>query len=293
MSDVVNLANYLNLERPIATLDLETTGVDPEKDRICQIAITMHYLDRNPIAWVSLINPQQPSHPKALAAHGLTEDKLKDAPTFPSIGKELAKHLLDVDIMGYNVVFDIGFLRAEMKRHNIPFDWKGYTIDAYQIYSKLHTRHLLDAWLAYGGPGGNPMPEGSNLEGAHDAGVDVLATEQTLRGMLLQHPDIPRTVKELSEHCFPPVPNAIDESDGSPNWRPKFVYNDDDVPCINFGKWGRSGPYPMRKVPRDYYQFILSKDFSASVKKLAQDALNGKYPQRNLVDDAPTEEPVI
>ena len=291
--DIVNIADYLNLERPIATLDLETTGVDPETDRICQIAVTIHYTNRQPIAWTSLVNPQRQSHPGALETHGITDEMVKDAPTFKSIAEQLGPHLVNVDIMGYNVVFDIQFLKAEMKRCGIPFDWKGHTVDVYQIYRKLHKQKLINAWLQYGGPDGQPMPEGSTLEGAHDAGIDVLATEQTLRGMLLRHTDLPRDVKALSEHCFPVPEGAIDESDGSPNWRPKFIWHKDE-PCINFGKYARNHPHPMRKVPNDYYKYILSKDFSASCKDLAQRALAGKFPQRSIVDTAPpTEEPVV
>ena len=288
---MINLANNLSLQRPLAVMDLETTGLDPDKDRICQIAVTIHYTDKDPIPWVSLINPECPIRKEAADAHGITDEQVQESPTFRQIAPSLGPHLLGADIMGYNVVFDIDFFRAEMKRANYPWDWKGYTIDAYQIYRRMMPHNLEAAYLEFGGESGEPLPTGTTLEGAHDAGVDVSATEAVLRGQLLRFRDeLPRTVKELAAFCFPPVEGAIDESGGRPNWKPKFIWKD-DVPCINFGKYARNGPYPMRKVPRDYYEFILSKDFSPSAKALARDALRGVYPTRDQQLPMEEEEP--
>lgn len=286
--DQINLANNLSLARPLATLDLETTGLDSEQDRICQIACTIHYPDRDPIVWVSVIDPEVDIPKEVSDVHGITREKAKEGPTWAQVGPNLAPHLLSADIMGYNVSFDIGFVKSEMKRINVPFPWKNYVVDALMIYRKMLPHDLEHAYLEYGGPDGQPLPRGAALEGAHDAGIDVLATEYVLRGQLLRYHDkLPRTVKELSQYCFPPPKDAIDKNDESiPNWKPKFIWKG-DVPCINFGKYAKNGPCPMNRVPKDYYQFMLDKNFTPSSKELARNALRGIYPKKDLLHEDP------
>lgn len=269
----VNLAQYLVLERPLAVLDLETTGFDETKDRICQISVTIHYLQRDPIHWESLVNPECPIM-NAKESHGITDDRVREAPTFRMMAAALAPKLLNVDIMGYNVDFDIKFLRAEMKRAGVDWAWKGYTVDSYIIYRKKKAHNLTNAYLEYGGENGEPLPAGTTLEGAHDAGVDVRATEIVLRGQLLRHSDLPKTVKELSQWCFPLKANAIDASG-------KFVWNDKGEPCIAFGKHAKNGPCPMRNVERNYWKFITDNDFPQDCKEIASAAMMGIYPTRS------------
>lgn len=269
----VNLAQYLTLERPLAVLDLETTGFDETKDRICQIGLTIHYTHRDPIKWSSLVNPECPIL-NAKESHGITDEAVRDSPKWREIAPALAPKILNVDFMGYNVDFDLKFMRAEMKRSGTVWNWEGCVIDSYQIYRKKKPHNLGNAYQEYGGEDGNPLPPGTKLEGAHDAGIDVTATEVVLRGQLLRHSDLPRTVKELAAWCFPLRANAIDKEG-------KFVWNDKGEPCISFGKHAKAQPgglCPMHKVPRDYWKFICDNDFPPDVKTLAANAMNGMYP---------------
>lgn len=270
---MVNLAEILQLDRPLAVLDLETTGFDETKDRICQIGVTVHYPHRDPIKWASLVDPQCPIT-NGKESHGITDEDVRGKPTFRQIAPVLAPKILNVDIMGYNVEFDIKFLRAEMQRCGVNWPWSGHIVDAYRIYRKMMPHNLSNAYIEFGGENGTALPPGSRLEGAHDAGVDVTATEIVLRGQLLRWPNIPRTVRELAEFCFPPVKDAIDKAG-------KFVWKGDE-PCINFGKYAKNGPCPMKQVGRDYWKFICDNDFPPDVKELAAAAMSGVYPQRNL-----------
>ncbi len=270
----VNLAQFLTLERPLAVLDLETTGFDADTDRIIQISLTMHYPARDPIVWASYIDPQRPIL-NAAESHKITDDMVRGATTFEALAPVLAPKITNVDIMGYNVEFDVKFLRGQFKRVNVPWPWQGYMIDAFEIYRKKITRTLADAYVEYGGEDGSPLPRGTKLEGAHDAAVDVSTTEIVLRGQLLRHADLPRTPKGLQDFCFPAKEDWIDS-------RGKFLFVD-GVPHINFGKHVKNNggkSLPMTAVPRDYYQYMMGVVQETDMKEILQAAAMGVYPTK-------------
>lgn len=270
----VNLAEYLTLERPLACIDLETTGFDESKDRICQISVTIHYPHREPIQWATLVDPQCPIT-NAKESHGITDEAVRGKPTFALIAPALAPKILHVDITGYNPMFDIKFLRAEMKRAGVIWPWNNHIVDSWTIYKRKLPHNLGNAYVEYGGENGEPLPRGSRLEGAHQADVDVAASEIVLRGQLLRHTDLPRDVKSLSLWCFPLQGNEIDTNG-------KFVWID-GVPCITFGKYVKQNggkPVPMSSVDRNYWKFILDNDFPADCKEIAAAAMMGVYPKK-------------
>jgi DNA polymerase-3 subunit epsilon len=263
------LNKYLTLIRPLAVMDLETTGLNPEVDRVIQIGLTIHYPDRDPIAWASYVNPETPILNKQ---HGISDADVADHPPFRDMAPRLVTHLIDVDIAGYNVTFDIGFMKAEMKRAGVDWPWNGHIIDALQIYKIKRGHTLTNAYLEFGGEDGNPLPPGSEFEGAHDAGKDVAATEIVLRGQLLRFSNLPRTVKELADFCFPHPENAIDKTG-------KFIWVGGDA-AFNFGKW--RGKLLKNPEVRGYLKWIATVgEFPEEVKNIAQDALDGNFPVKS------------
>lgn len=274
---MINLADYLELTRALAVFDLETTGTDETKDRVWQIGLTMHYPDKEPVKWVQRFNPECLIINTQEFDHGVTTEDLASEPLFSQYARVLAEKLTDVDFMGYNVVFDIKFLAAEMARAGVPWHWKGGIVDAYQIYKKQKPHDLTHAYMEFGGPAGQPLEE--SFDNAHDAGADVAATEAVLRGQLLRWPMLPRTVEGLEKEFLPDRANAIDLIG-------KFVWVEDE-PCIAFGKHADKGPFPMRKVPPDYWGWMVNQDFSADCKALARDAKRGIFPKRQHGDDYP------
>lgn len=254
------LNSILQLERPLAVLDLESTGVNVDQDRIVQIAITIHYPHRDPIAWTTLINPERPipnSH-----VHGVKDDDVVDHPRFVQVAPALAPKLLKADIAGYNVTFDVNLLRAEMRRANVEWNWEGHMIDAYQIFRMKVGHTLTNAYKRFVDPAGFPD--------AHDAGKDVAATEKVLHAQLREFTDLPRTVKALSEVCFPKPQDAVDGSG-------KFVWREGSVVC-NFGK--HKG-VKLENMPRAYLTWMFETgDFRDDVKTLVQNALQGGYPTK-------------
>ena len=257
-------------------LDLETTGLNPEVDRIIQIAVTLHYVDKEPISWCSLIDPEIPimntgkhqvteldmrscTKCKRIREHHEDEDhEFARVPMFRDIAHKLAPRILHVDVCGYNVSFDLGFLKAEMKRAEAHWPWDGHIIDPLHIYKIKRGHTLSNAYIEY--------VDAKGFENAHDAGADVRATELVLAGQLDRHPDLPRNVKELSSFCFPHPEGAIDQ-------KGRFIWVGDE-PAINFGKFrGKL----LKDVDKFYLHWIMKNDFPPEIKTLVDSALKGIF----------------
>lgn len=259
------LNKILKLERPLAFVDLETTGINPNKDRIIQIAITIHYLHRDPIAWSTLVDPEIPI--KNFGQHNITDEDVKGMPVFGQIAPALAPKINNVDFAGHNVDFDLRFLKAEMTRANVYWNWQGYIIDTCQICRIKIPHTLNNAYKRFVDPKGIPLKEDGS-QGAHDAANDVAATEKILYAQLLEFEDLPRTVKELAEVCINRNKDSIDKSG-------KFIWIGDEA-CINFGKHKGT---PLRNVSKDYLVWMINTpNFPEDAILIAGDALKGKYP---------------
>lgn len=256
---MVNLAQILTLERPLAILDLETTGLNPERDRITQMGVTIHYPHRDPIAWETLVDPEMPIPGESTKITGITNDMVRGQPTFKMIGPALAPKLTNIDIGGYNVEFDIGFLRVEMRRIGVIWAWDGYVIDAYQIFRRKMPHTLQSAYCEY--------VDSEGFKGAHAAGNDVAATESVLAGQLEQHRDLPRTVRELSDYCFPNFVPGLDRA-GKLAWRGNEC-------ILTFGKWNGAA---LGSVDIGYLQWCIKGNFPEDFKAILKLALSGQYP---------------
>lgn len=261
------LNKLLRLERPLAFLDLETTGLNKDRDRIIQIAVTIHYPHRDPIAWASLVNPGVPITNQG--SHHITDADVADAPMFKEIAPALAPKILEVDIAGHNVGgFDVDFLKAEMSRCGVSWLWNGHVVDTLSI-CRLKLPHTLgNAYKRFVDPAG--------IKDAHDAANDVIATEKVLAAQLNEFQDLPRTVKELAEFCLNRNPNAIDK-------KGKFVW-DGDLPCITFGKHrGKSLQYIVQ-TDRKYLIWLINdaKDFPDDALLICAAALKNEFPVKTI-----------
>ena len=138
----------LQLQRPIAFFDLETTGVDAAKDRIVEIAVIKLMPDGTRLPWVKRINPEIPIPPETSAIHGIFDADVADAPTFKAIAHELKDFLLNCDLGGYNSnKFDIPALAEAFLRVNIPVDFKTRKlVDVQQVFFKKEARTLSAAY---------------------------------------------------------------------------------------------------------------------------------------------------
>ena len=217
------LAAHLVLTRPLVCVDLEATGVWPGHDRIVQIAAASIFPDGSVSTWSSLVNPEQPMPPAALAIHGITDAMVASAPTFAQLAQTVGALLSECDLTGYNVArFDRRLLAAEFRRAGVEDPTVGaFVIDAYTIFVRQEPRSLDGALRFYG------VEAGQAHRQAHDASSDVEATVAVLAAQLNTYPDLPKTVTELHDWLYPIDPNRID-ADGKLVWH-------DGVATVTFG----------------------------------------------------------
>lgn len=154
-------------------LDLETTGLDINESRIVQIAALKITETGEEELKDILVNPTIPIPKEASDIHGITEDKVKDAPTFNQISKSLYKWLNGYDLITYNGnKFDLPVLQSEFKRVGIELNLdKVSLVDSLVIERLLNPNTLSSVYYRY---------TGKELEGAHDAKNDILALKEIL-----------------------------------------------------------------------------------------------------------------
>ena len=184
----------LNLARPLAFVDLETTGLDIFRDRIIEIAILKAFPDGKEEIRTRRLNPGMAIPEKSTQFHGIKDVDVAGKPTFEMVAQSLFKYLDGCDFSGYNLIrFDLPFLSAEFARCGLNFAWADRkVIDTMVIYHQKDPRNLAAATRKYCG---------HDLEGAHGAEADVKAAARVLEGQLSIHKDIPKTVQGLNAMC--------------------------------------------------------------------------------------------
>jgi DNA polymerase-3 subunit epsilon len=151
-------------------VDLETTGLNVQFDRICQIGIVLH----DGTEWSTLINPLQSIAKDSTKIHGITDEMVENAPTIQDISDRLIHSLEEADVfIAYNFSFDFQFLQAELyrARNYLLKESKFIFIDPYRIFKKMYPRNLANAYKFY---------TGKEFLNAHDALEDIKATKEIL-----------------------------------------------------------------------------------------------------------------
>jgi DNA polymerase-3 subunit epsilon len=138
---------HLRLERPLAVLDLESTGVDPARDRIVEVAVLKLTPGAEPIRFRRLVNPGVPIPPSASAVHGIRDEDVAERPRFAAVAPRLARLLVDADLAGFGLTtFDLPLLLAEFARAGIRFPLGGRAVvDVLRLYRARHPRDLAAA----------------------------------------------------------------------------------------------------------------------------------------------------
>lgn len=242
----------LNLKNPIIFFDLETTGVDIMRDRIVELSLIKVYPNGDEVAKSRRLNPERHIPEEATAVHGITDDDVKDAPTFRQVAKDLARIFEGCDVAGFNSNrFDIPLLEEEFLRAGVDFDFsKRRFIDVQTIFHKMEQRTLIAAYKFYCG---------KNLEDAHSAEADTRATYEVLKAQLDRYPNLENDVAFLSE--FSSHNKNVDLAG-------RMIYNDDKVEVFNFGKHkGKPVEEVLKKEP-SYYGWMMQGDFPLNTKKM-------------------------
>ena len=247
------------LEKPLAILDLETTGLDPQKDRIVEISILRVCPDGKSIQRTYRIDPGMPIPAEAAAIHGITDAEVAGEPEFAELAEELRALLEGCDLCGFNLKkFDLRMLQAEFTRVGRPLALEGRAIvDPLQIYHQRERRDLAAAVRFY---------LGREHEEAHSAAGDVLVTAKILDAMVVRYTDLPTSVVGL--HRLYQDPACVD-SDG-------FFRRVEGQ--IRFVK-GKHRGEPLTEVARrwpSYLEWMLGQSFPEDTKSVVRDALGAR-----------------
>lgn len=191
----------LKLKRAIVFFDLETTGLDTEKDRIVQFAAIRIEPDGGQAIMVHVINPGIPIPQEASDVHGYTDEMVRDKPGIMELAGSIHEFFQEADIAGYNITrFDVPLLWNELKRCGYDLDMKGVNcLDVSENFFKKEPRDLDGASRFY---------LGKKTENLHDALIDVQTTMAVLNAQIDRYDDLPEDPAEIIATVRDP--NAID-----------------------------------------------------------------------------------
>lgn len=254
----------LQLDRPLAVIDLETTGLNPRVDRIVEMAILKLMPDGRREDHVFRINPGMPIPPVVTAIHGITDADVAGKPSFADLAPKIWELLDGCDLAGFGIVrYDVLMLREEFARCAMTFQEAGRRLlDAQRIYHKKEPRDLTAALAFYCN---------EQHVDAHGAKADCEAALKVLAAQLRKYGDLPQDLDALDDYCSMRQPDWADQT-GKLRW-----VNGEIV--INFGK--QCLGQKLRELARENQKFLhwlLKSDFPCDTKQIVGDALEGKYP---------------
>ncbi len=242
----------LNLKNPIIFFDLETTGINIASDRIVEIAYLKVDLNGNETSKTLRLNPGMPIPEKVTAIHGISDDDVKDAPSFNEVAKSLAREFEGCDLAGYNSVkFDIPLLAEEFLRSGVDIDLKRRKfVDVQVIFMKMEPRTLSAAYKFF---------VNKELNNAHSAEADTLATYEVLQAQLDRYPNLENDIAKLAE--FSAHTRNVD-------FAGRIIYDENDVEVFNFGKYKGTPVIEVLNKDPGYYGWMMNGDFPLYTKKV-------------------------
>ncbi|MFH1594576.1 MAG: exonuclease domain-containing protein [Candidatus Omnitrophota bacterium] len=255
----------MKIARPLVILDLETTGTWIERDRIVEIGMIKCLTDGSKIEFVKRTNPGMPMPSAVTKITGINDKDLEGAPPFKAIAKEVLSFIGDSDLAGFGIErFDLPILERELVEAGLRFERRDRIVyDAQKIYHIHEKRTLTAAYQFYCQ---------KELVNAHSALGDVEATLEILGAQVKKYGAIDTGVESLREIDYERSTQYFDKER-------KFRWWNGELYPV-FGKFARK--QSIRKIAQkepSYLQWILSQDFSKTVKDMIRDALGGKYPK--------------
>lgn len=255
----------LNLKRPIAFFDLETTGLNTSHDRIVEMSVLKINVNGEEEQRVWLLNPEIPISAESTSVHGYTNEMVADKPTFREKAKEIALFIGNADLAGYNILkFDLPLLVEEFLRVDYDFDLKdrGF-IDVMNIFMKMEPRTLKGAYrfFCHG-----------DLEGAHGAIADTRATYDVLRAMLdrYQGVDYEDAKGKISQGPVNDMKQLADFSAHHKNadLSGQIIFDEEGKEVFMFGKHKGKRVEDVFRMEPPYYDWIMKNDFPLYTKKV-------------------------
>ena len=247
----------LKLERPLVFIDLETTGINIAIDRVIEIAIVKIMPDKTKLVKHKFINPQMPIPKSSIDIHGITDEKVKDAPTFKEVANELKQFIDNADLSGYNSNrFDIPLLMEEFLRAGIELDMTNRRmLDVQTIFHMMEKRTLEAAYKFYCT---------KDLVDAHSAEADASATWEILEAQLERYTHLGTTIDTVLQ--FTGEEKYVD-------FARRFVL-DNEVEVFNFGKHKGRSVIEVLKAEPQYYDWMMRGDFPLHTKQKLTEIFN-------------------
>ncbi|QED37625.1 3'-5' exonuclease [Antarcticibacterium arcticum] len=242
----------LKLTRPICFFDLETTGTNLAKDRIVEISILKVFPNGNKESKTWLVNPGVKIPDEVIAIHGISNEKVENEPTFDQLAPKVHEMIKGCDLGGYNSDrFDIPLLVEELLRAGIDFEMKStLSVDVQTIFHKMEQRTLSAAYQFYCG---------KNLEGAHSAEADTMATYEILKSQVQRYEELENDISSLSTFST----------------RKKFAdfagfisYDKTGAEVFAFGKYKGKNVEKVLEEEPGYFGWIQNADFPLYTKKV-------------------------
>lgn len=247
----------LKLTKPLIVFDIESTGLDREKDRIVELAVIKIYPDGVRRKKCQRFNPEMPISASASATHGIKDEDVKDCPTFRQMAKSILEFFEDADLCGFGSNhFDIPMLYNEFLRCDITFNYQSRRfIDAGNIFKIQEPRTLGAAYQFYCN---------KTLENAHTAEADAEATLEVLEAQFERYEALPVNLDEL--HLFCNHGKSILDLSG------KFTLNEGGQIVFTFG--------PHRNfTAKDYPDFlnwmVYKANFNPDTVQIANKLIEG------------------
>ncbi len=241
------------MANPIVFFDLETTGINIVKDRVVEISVLKVMPNGKEEQKTIRVNPGMHIPEEASKVHGIYDEDVKDCPTFKGIAKELARYIEGCDLGGFNSNrFDIPLLAEEFLRAEVDFDMsKRKFVDVQTIFHKMEQRTLSAAYRFYCD---------KNLEDAHTAAADTMATYEVLKAQLDRYGDqLENNVDFLSK---------FSSQNRNVDFAGFIVLNDKGEEVFNFGKNKGMSVAKVLREQLGYYDWMLKSEFPLYTKKV-------------------------
>ena len=255
----------MKLLKPLVVFDLETTGTWVEKDRIVEIGMIKIMPDGSKETYIKRVNPGIAIPENVIRIINITNNDVKDAPSFKELSKEVLDFIGDSDLGGFNVLrFDIPLLEREFYDAGITFNWRNRDVyDAQKVYHVNEKRDLMAAYLLYCG---------KKLENAHSALNDADATVDILDAQIEKYGDKDKGIESLKDIDYESKSDYFDKE------RKFCWWNGQLYPM--FGKHGKKKHLKdIAREDREYLHWILTKDFGDEIKAMIKKVLAGEFPQ--------------
>jgi DNA polymerase III subunit epsilon len=253
----------LNLKIPLCFFDLETTGINVTQDRIIEIAVIKVMPNGEVIKKSNIVNPTIPIAPESTAIHGISNEDVKDKPTFKAVAKEYARFFEGADLAGFNILkFDVPVLVEEFIRADVEFDYsRKKLIDAQKIFHMMEKRTLSAAFKFYCG---------KEITDAHSAEADTQATLEVLYAQIARYEN--QEVTDGLGKKVGVIQNDMEvlhqlTASNLVDLAGRMVRNEKDEIIFNFGKHKGKVVTHVFKTEPSFYDWIMNGDFPLDTKR--------------------------